>query len=94
MGCCFSDYHSEPIPIQENENIQITPSLIVLKGDNVSKVGWLQKRERKKFLVTSNERVYCLLKGGILYYYRAPRADINNNQQGARNSLFISLKLI
>lgn len=83
FGLCLNlNGGSEPIPAQDNENIQIKSSIIIEKGENVIKVGWLQKKEKKKFLVSSSERVFCLLKGGILYYFRSPRVDIKNIEKG------------
>lgn len=81
FGLCLNTHASEPIPAQDNENIQITPAVVIQKGENVAKVGWLQKRERKKFLVASTERVFCLLKGGVLYYFRVPKVDVKNPEK-------------
>lgn len=52
------------------------------KFNEISKVGWLLKREKKKFLVMSSERVFCLLKGGVLYYFRAQKATPKDCEQG------------
>jgi hypothetical protein len=74
------------VPTQESANTQpsrrSSGSIDLSKATVVQKVGWLIKRERKKFLVVSSERVFCLLKGGVIFYFRAQKIDPKNYETG------------
>jgi hypothetical protein len=75
------------VPTQESANTEpsrrrSSGSIDLSKATVVQKVGWLIKRERKKFLVVSSERVFCLLKGGVIFYFRAQKIDPKNYETG------------
>jgi hypothetical protein len=54
------------------------------------KAGWLLKRDKKKFMVMSSERVFCLLKGGVLFYFSKQKVDPKNSETGLLSFSFLS----
>jgi hypothetical protein len=58
------------------------PSSSSLDSPVDSKAGWLLKRDKKKFMVMSSERVFCLLKEGVLFYFTKQKTNPKNFETG------------
>jgi len=70
--CCFGD-KSQQNPVETAFDPVETCAPPIEKSADVNRIGWLMKKENK--LISSWEKVFCVLVDGILYYFNSARCD-------------------